>query len=462
MNSGKRQQPISTESLINAVEVKPERHSSSAELDVPKSFTEKPMFNEQLMEMICDRSNLQRALKRVCRNRGAPGIDGMTVDDLKEHLKANWLTIKAALLQGSYQPWVSRCVEIPKPDGKGKRMLSIPCALDRFIQQALLQVLQKQWDKKFSANSFGFRPRRSAHQGIAQAQSYIKDGYDIVVDVDLENFFTRVNHDKLMSKLAKEILDKRVLKLIRAYLKVGIMDEGLVKPMTEGVAQGSPLSPFLSNVVLDDLDKELANRGHRYARYGDDVNIYVKSQRAGERVMQSISRYIEQQLKLKVNQNKSAVATASKRSFLGFSFTKRNPYRDVCRKISPKALTRLKTRVCRITRRRRGISMEMRIAELSKYLIGWRSYYGYCQTRSVLVKLDSWVRHRLRAVHWKQWKTFKGRRKALLSRGLDDELANLTAGSSKGPWRSSRTAGMHMALSSNYFDELSLPRLAVS
>ena len=300
-------------------EVKPRGCEVSADSLIAKQSPEKPMFNDQLMEVICEKSNLQLALNRVCRNKGAPGVDGMSVDALKGHLKDNWLTIKENLLQGNYQPQPLKRVEIPKPNGKGHRNLSIPCCLDRFIQQAILQVLQRKWDSQFSTNSFGFRPGRSAHQAIAQTQRYIQGGDTFVVNIDLEKFFDQVHHDRLMSCLAKEIMDKRVLKLMRAYLNVGIMEEGLVKPMTKGVAQGGPLAPFLSNVVLDELDKELEERRHRFARYGDDCNIYVKSKRAGERVMKSMTQFITQHLKLKVNQEKSSVDIPQKISFLGFT-----------------------------------------------------------------------------------------------------------------------------------------------
>lgn len=272
MNDMKRQ-PIRSRSLNHKVEVKPRGYDTSGDSLIMKQSSEKPMFTNQLMEAICERGNLQQALKQVCRNKGAPGIDGMTVDELKEYLKVNWLKVKEELLQGTHQPQPLKRVEIPKLNGKGKRKLNIPCCLDRFIQQAILQIVQRQWDPTFSRHSYGFRPGRSAHQAIAQAQSYIKEGYTYVADLDLENFFDQINQDKLMSSLAKRISDKRVLTLIGRYLKVGIMEEGLVKPMMEGVSQGSPLSPFLSNVVLDELDKELERRGHRFARYGDDCNI---------------------------------------------------------------------------------------------------------------------------------------------------------------------------------------------
>ena len=439
-------------------EVKPQDDRLRADSLIQKQNTEKPMFTHQLMEKICERSNLQQALNKVCRNKGAPGIDGMTVEALKEHLKLNWPTLKADLLRGKYQPQPLRRVEIPKPSGKGMRKLSIPNCLDRFIQQAILQVLQRRWDPSFSSKSYGFRPGRSAHMAIAQTQHYVQKGYTYVVDLDLEKFFDQVNQDRLMSRLAREIPDQRVLKLIRAYLRIGIMEEGLVKPMRKGVAQGGPISPFLSNVVLDELDKELEKRGHKYARYADDCNIYVKSKRAGERVMASVTQFITQRLKLKVNQEKSAVDLPHNRHFLGFTVT-RGKYAGR-RKIAPKALKRFKTRVRQITGRSRGISMEKRMEELARYLRGWRGYFGFCETNSVLQELDGWVRRRLRSCYWKQWKTFKNRRDKLRNQGANTILACQTAASSKGPWRTSQISGMRIILNKKYFDKLGVPRLA--
>ena len=323
------------------------------------------MFGENLMEEICERSNLEAALRRVRANRGGPGVDGMTVDELPGYLKANWRSIKEQLLSGEYQPRAVKGVEIPKPGRKGKRRLGIPCVIDRFIEQAMLQVLQRQWDRRFSDSSYGYRPGRSAHQAVARAQDYVKAGYGTVVDLDLEKFFDRVHHDRLLSQLAREIGDKRVLKLIRAYLSAGILRYGLVSAPTEGTPQGSPLSPFLSNVVLDELDQELERRGHRFVRYADDCNIYVRSRRAGERVMASVSRFVSQRLKLRVNREKSAVDVPQKRKFLGFTFT--GGRRPNQRKIAPESIQRFRSRVRRLTRRNRGISLEQRVDELSRY-----------------------------------------------------------------------------------------------
>jgi RNA-directed DNA polymerase len=438
-------------------EVKLRGPGAKADSPVAGSVIENPMFGTDLMEVTCGRDNLLAALRRVRSNKGSPGTDGMTVDELPAYLKTHWPAIKDALLKGDYVPQPVRRVEIPKPGKKEKRKLGIPCVLDRFIQQALLQVLQSRWDGTFSEHSYGFRPGRSAHQAIAKAQSYLTSGHSFVVDLDLEAFFDRVNHDRLMSRLAQQIGDKRVLKLIRAYLQAGILEDGLIKSPTEGTPQGGPLSPFLSNVVLDELDKELERRGHTFVRYGDDCNVYVKSRRAGERIMASLRGFITTRLKLKVNEAKSAVDAPQQRKFLGFTFTAgRSPNR---RKIALESLRRFRARVRQLTRRNGSISLEERIRRLRAYLLGWRGYFGYCETGSVLRDLDSWIRHRLRCVQWKQWKVY-GRRKAELIRlGVTPDLAQTTAWSAKGPWRISHTPGVRMALNNGYFDALGLPRL---
>ena len=330
--------------------------------------------------------------------------------------------------------------------------------VDRFIQQAVLQVLQAKWDATFSESSYGFRPGRSAHQAVEQAQRYLQSGYEYVVDIDLEKFFDRVHHDKLMSALSQRIADKRVLKLIRSYLRAGVMENGLVSIPEAGAPQGGPLSPFLSNVVLDALDKELEKRGHRFVRYADDCNIYVCSHRAGERVMKSISRFITHRLKLRINQQKSAVARPQERKFLGFSFT--GGRRANRKKIAPESLQRFKRRVRQLTRRNRQISLEERVSRLSVYLRGWKAYFGLAETWYVLRDLDSWVRRRLRCVLWKQWKTYRRRKRELIKRGVPEALAASTAWSSKGPWRICHTPGVQMALSNKFFDSIGLPRLS--
>jgi RNA-directed DNA polymerase len=348
-------------------------------------------------------------------------------------------------------------VEIPKPDG-GVRKLGIPTVLDRFIQQAVLQVLQRQWDREFSSHSYGFRPGRSAQQAVAQAQAYIGEGYGVVVDLDLERFFDRVNHDRLMSRLAQRTSDKRLLKLIRSFLTAGVLENGLVSPVDEGTPQGGPLSPLLSNIVLDELDRELERRGHRFVRYADDCNIYVRSLRAGERVRASITSWLEKKLKLKVNREKSAVGRPWERKLLGFSFTREAEPR---RRIAPKAVARFKQRVRELTRRNGGKSLEVTVQKLSGYLRGWRSYFGYCQTPSVLRGLEQWTRRRLRAIVWKQWKRGKVRYAELRKRGVNRDLAARTAGSAHGPWRLSNSPALAIALPNAYFESLGLPRLGV-
>jgi RNA-directed DNA polymerase len=412
---------------------------------------ESPANTIRLMEEVCERENLLEALRRVKGNKGSAGIDGMTVGQLSGYLKEHWLTIRDQLLNGTYEPQPVRRVEIEKPDGGGMRKLGIPTTLDRFLQQAVMQVLQRRWDPTFSDHSYGFRPRRSAHQAVAQAQQYLAEGYGWVIDLDLEKFFDRVNHDKLMGQIAK-----RLRKLIRAFLNAGVMENGLVSPSVEGAPQGGPLSPLLSNLVLDELDRELERRGHRYVRYADDCNIYVRSERAGQRVMKSITRFITQKLKLKVNETKSAVARPQERKFLGFSFTD-GP--EVKRAIAPMALARFKRRVREITRRAKGVSIETTMEELVPYMRGWRSYFGFCETPRVLVNLTCWVRVRLRVALWRQWKTPRCRRAALLALGVQPKLASNTAGSGRGSWYLAHAQALSVALSTAYFKSLGLPTL---
>jgi len=416
---------------------------------------ESPASTNRLMEEICERENLKQALQQVKANKGSAGVDGMTVGGITDYLKQHWPAIREQLLSGTYEPKPVRRGEIPKPDG-GVRKLGIPTVLDRLIQQAVMQVLQRQWDSTFSDHSYGFRPGRSAHQAVAQAQEYIAAGYGWVIDLDLEKFFDRVNHDKLMGQIAKRVEDKRLLKLIRAFLNAGVMENGLVSPSVEGTPQGGPLSPLLSNLVLDELDRELERRGHRYVRYADDSNIYVRSERAGQRVMESITRFITQKLNLKVNETKSAVARPQERKFLGFSFTD-GP--DIKRTIAPKALERFKHRIREVTLRAKGVSLETTIAELASYLRGWRSYFGFCETPYVLIQLTRWVRLRLRAAMWRQWKTPRRRRAALLELGVRPRLANNTAGSGLGPWYLARAKALSVGLSNAYFQSLGLTTL---
>src|SRR5674476_1198910 len=383
----------------------PTASMQGTESSAGKRGIESPAIAEQLVEEVCGRENCKQALKRVKANKGSAGVDGMTVQQLPEYLKQHWPVIREQLLSGTYEPQPVRRVEIPKPDG-GVLKLGIPTVLDRFIQQAVMQVLQGKWDRTFSDHSYGFRPGRSAHQAVGQAQQYIAEGHGWCVDLDLEKFFDRVNHDKLMGQIAKRVEDKRLLKLIRAFLNAGVMENGLVSPSVEGTPQGGPLSPLLSNLVLDELDRELERRGHRFVRYADDCNIYVRSERAGQRVMESISRFITQKLKLKVNEAKSAVAPPQERKFLGFSFT---AGKELKRKIAPKAIDRFKERIREITAKSRGRSMEKVMEELARYVRGWRGYFGFCETPSVLRDLDSWIRRRVRCAFWRQWKTGRQR-----------------------------------------------------
>jgi RNA-directed DNA polymerase len=420
-----------------------------------KRGTESPAIGEQLMEEVCERDNCKQALARVRANKGSAGVDGMTVQQLPEHLKQHWPAIREQLLSGTWKPQPVKRVEIPKPDG-GVRKLGIPTVLDRFVQQAVMQVLQRRWDRTFSDHSYGFRPGHSAHQAVEAVQQYIAAGYRWVVDLDLEKFFDRVNHDKLMAKIAERVSDKRLLKLIRAFLRAGVMEGGLVSPVDEGTPQGGPLSPLLSNIMLDEFDRELERRGLRFARYADDSNIYVRSRRAGERVMESITRFITTKLKLKVNEQKSAVARPWERKFLGFSFTMN---REPKRRIAPKAVLRFKERVRELTRRTRGISIERMAEELARYLRGWVGYFGKCQTPSVLEDLEKWFRRRLRSAIWKQWKRGSVRFAELRKRGVGRQLAAQTAGSAHGPWRLADSPGLHFALPNAYFDSLGIPRL---
>jgi RNA-directed DNA polymerase len=418
-----------------------------------KADTASPVEDEQLMEKVVDRDNLMAALRNVKRNGGSSGIDGMTVEELPKYLKREWPKIRRQLMMGAYVPSPVKRVEIPKPGG-GIRQLGIPTVLDRFIQQATLQVLQQDWDATFSEYSYGFRPKRSAHQAIRRSEEYLKEGYLWVVDMDLEKFFDRVNHDKVMSEVRKRITDKRVINLILCFLRSGISYEGeLLKPET-GTPQGGPLSPLLANLILDNLDRELERRGHRFVRYADDANIYVKSKRAGSRVLRSVSRFLEKNLKLSVNEAKSAVDRPWRRQFLGFTFSWK-----LNRRISEKSIKRFKSRIREITCRVRGRRIDVIVKELRQYMLGWQAYFNFTQVRHILRELDSWVKRRLRCYLWKQW----GRRgyRELRKLGVSRDLAWNTAKSAHGPWRLSRSPGLAFALTTQYFAELGLPRLFV-
>jgi len=409
-----------------------------------------------LMEQVVSRPNLQAALKRVRKNKGSPGIDGMRVEELSDHLREDWPGLREQLLCGRYQPAMVKQHLIPKSGG-GMRKLGIPTVLDRFIQQALLQALQPMFDPSFSQHSHGFRPGRRAHDAIVEAQRYVQQGRRIVVDVDLEQFFDRVNHDVLMGRLAKRIGDRRVLGLIRRYLEAGVLANGVAMERYEGTPQGGPLSPLLANVLLDEVDKELEKRGHAFVRYADDCNVYVRSRRAGERVMGLLTR-LYAKLRLRVNASKSAVDLATRRKLLGYSFWVA-PGRAVKRRVSAKALAALKDKVRSITRRTGGRSIEQVVEELRGYLTGWKQYYRLADTPRVFAQLDEWLRHRLRAIHLKHWKRGKTIYRELRRRGLSSDAAARVAANGRRWWCNSAMA-INIALPIRYFDELGLPRLA--
>ncbi len=409
-----------------------------------------------LMERVLSRPNLQAALKRVRKNKGSPGIDGMTVEELPDHLREHWPRLREEILSGRYRPAPVGRQPIPKPGG-GVRELGIPTVLDRFIQQALLQVLQPQFDPSFSQHSHGFRPGRRAHDAVCAAQRYVQGGRRWVVDVDLESFFDRVNHDVLMGKLAARIADRRVLGLIRRYLEAGVMAHGVKVERHEGTPQGGPLSPLLANVLLDDVDKELEKRAHAFVRYADDCNVYVRSERAGKRVMRLL-RQLLARLRLRVNESKSAVAPANSRTILGYAFWTA-PGREVKRRIAPKAMAAMKDRIRLITRRNRGRSMAQVGLDLRGYLVGWKEYFRLADTPRVFRDLDGWIRHRLRAVQLKHWKRGRTIYRELRARGLGEAMASRVARNGRRWWKNSALA-IHIAFPNRYFDELGVPCLA--
>ncbi len=410
-----------------------------------------------LMERVVERGNAKAALKRVRENKGSPGVDGMTVDELPKYLVENWRTIRAQLLAGTYQPRPVREVEIPKSGG-GVRKLGIPSALDRFLQQCILQVLQPMFDPTFSEHSHGFRPGRRAHDAVCEAQRYIQEGRRVVVDVDLEKFFDRVSHDVLMGRLVKRIGDKRMLGLIRRYLTAGIMANGVVMERYEGTPQGGPLSPLLANVLLDEVDKELERRGLCFVRYADDLNVYVRSRRAGEDAMQTLRR-LYAALRLRINETKSAVACPQDRKFLGYSFWY-DEEGKVKRRVAPKALEAMKERVRDITSRTRGRSLNAVVADLRRYLPGWKAYFCLDESPRTFRNLDAWIRRRLRAVQLKQWRQGAKVFRELRARGLSARNAAEVAAHCRHWWRTAGHVVLHIALPNRYFDRIGVPRLA--
>jgi RNA-directed DNA polymerase len=409
----------------------------------------------QMMEAVVERGNRRAALKRVEANKGAAGVDGMSIEALRPWLHEHWPRVKEELLEGRYKPSPVLKVEIPKPGG-GVRQLGIPTVLDRFIQQAMLQVMQPVFDPEFSESSYGFRPGRSAQQAVLAARAHVESGRTWVVDIDIEKFFDRVNHDMLMARVARKVEDKRVLRLIRRYLQAGVMDGGLVSERTEGTPQGGPLSPLLSNILLDDLDKELERRGHAFCRYADDCNIYVRTQRAGERVMTSVTRYLEKRLKLKVNQGKSAVNKPSRRKFLGYSMT---AHRKPRLKVAPQSIERLKNKLREKFRQGRGRNIGKFIEELKPILRGWINYFRLAQVKGVFEELDGWIRRKLRCNLWRQWKRSPARAKNLMKRGIAEARAWQSATNGRGPWWNSGASHMNEAYPKKFFDELGLVSL---
>ena len=416
-----------------------------------ESVNDEAFDTSRLLEEVLERNNMLLALKRVISNKGSHGVDGMKIDELREHIKKHWHTIKAKLLEMKYNPSPVRRIEIPKPDG-GVRLLGIPTVQDRLIQQAIAQVLSKIYESSFSNNSFGFRPRRGAKNAIMKSKEYINQGNRWVVDMDLEKFFDKVNHDILMSKLEKKIDDKRLLSLIRKYLKSGILINGIVITSEEGTPQGGPLSPLLANIMLDELDKELEKRGHKFCRYADDNNVYVKSKRAGTRVMKSMTNLIENKLKLKVNKNKSAVDIVSRRKFLGFSFYFSKNGAEI--RIHEKSVKRFKEKIKFYTNRNKGISMEFRIAKLNQITRGWINYYGVANARGKLNELDRWIRRRLRTCIWKQWKKISTKYRNLVKLGINNYKAWEYANTRKGYWRTSNSPILSKSLTNKYLESI--------
>lgn len=427
-------QPSWKQPSLWEVAVKPQGPSGEQSPPPAQANDETSGATCDLLEEVLSRENLMQALQRVEANGGAPGIDGMETKALRTHLREAWPTYRKQLLEGTYRPQPVRRVEIPKQSGPGKRALGIPTVVDRFIQQALLQVLTPIFDPHFSESSYGFRPGRRGHDAVRKMRAYVQEGYTWVVDMDLERYFDTVNHDMLMARVARKVKDKRILRLIRRYLQSGVMIDGVVVTTEEGTPQGGPLSPLLANILLDDLDKELEKRGHRFCRYADDCNVYVRSRRAAERVMASLCTFLETKLKLRVNREKSAVDRPWKRKFLGFSLYHARGG-EVRIRLAPQTIQRLKARLRALTNRHWSIPMEERLRRLTLYLHGWLGYYALADAKQVLSEIDAWLRHRLRACVWVTWKRVRTRYRHLRALGLPDWRVHELANARKGPWR---------------------------
>lgn len=405
-----------------------------------------------LLEKVLERENVLAAYRRVKANGGAAGVDGMTVEDLMPYCRTQWTQIRQELLDETYLPQPIRKVDIPKPDG-GIRTLGIPTVMDRMIQQALLQVLQPLWDPTFSEDSYGYRPGRSAQQAVVRAREHIRAGHRWVVDLDIEKFFDRVNHDVLMARVARRIQDKRMLRLIRRYLQAGLMEGGLVSPRAKGTPQGGPLSPLLSNLLLDELDRELEKRGHCFVRYADDVSIYVRSEAAGQRVMTSLERFLKKKLRLKVNRTKSAVGRPWRRTLLGYNFT---AHRESKLKVSNSSLKRLKSKLREMTRTGRGRNLARTIGTLTPLIRGWVAYYRLAEVRGSFEQLDQWLRRRLRSILWQQWKRRWTRFRELTRRGIADKRAWDSVSNGHGPWWNAGASHMNQAVPISAFRQLGL------
>ena len=409
--------------------------------------------NTMTIEEVLRRENMQRAYQRVKRNRGSAGVDGMTVDELMPYLRSHWARIRDEIREGRYRPQPVLLVEIPKPGGRGMRRLGIPTVVDRLIQQALLQVLQPGIDPTFSESSYGFRPGRSAHQAVERAREHIRSGYRWVVDMDLEKFFDRVNHDILMSRMARRVKDKRILLLIRRYLQAGMLEGGVVSQRVEGTPQGGPLSPLLSNVLLDELDRELERRGHRFVRYADDCDIYVRSRRAGERVLASVERFLRKQLRLTVNRDKSAVDRPWRRKFLGYTVT---AHREAKLRIAPESVKRFRDKVRELARQGRGRSLAWTIERLEPLIRGWVAYFRLAEVKAAFEQLDQWLRRRLRCILWRQWKRPRTRAKRLMRLGLARQRAFTSAYNGHGAWWNAGASHMNHAVPTRFFRKLGL------